>query len=124
MRASTKKKLFAQHLAAGKSVVSICEELSMSESTGYLWKKDPIVQETVDEIITETRQRIVNQLTNSCASVIGELTKMALMDLADPMNDPRLKIRACQSLLDVYLKLSEIGDLQTKLAEIEGLLSD
>lgn len=123
MRPKTKKRLFAIRLASGQSVVDICRELDMSESTGYGWKNnDPYVKEVVDEIINETRQSIVNKITNACSTVVDELEAMATAPLNDPMTDTGLKIRACKLLLESYMKLQEIGDLERKISEIEGLL--
>jgi hypothetical protein len=103
-------------ILGGKTIGEGCKDAKISQSTFYVWKKNPEFVEEFDY------QR--NELIKAAYSVIEGSLEEAALKLRELLKskDVRVQRMAAVNIIELYGKHVESGELKKKVEEIEKKL--
>jgi hypothetical protein len=100
-------------LVGARSLEGGRAKAKLSKSTLYKWLKD----EAFKAELKRQREAVISEALDRLKAAIGQAVEglTGLMD-ADEKN---IKIRACERVLDFFLKAKELEEIEERLSELE-----
>jgi hypothetical protein len=111
------KAVVATLLASGQTIVSAAAKAGVSERCVRKWLSQEEFKAKVEELRNEAVASAVRRLSVEMAT--------AAATLADLMasRDPRVRLTASRSILEMGMKLKEFADLEQRLKDLEERLA-
>ena len=110
---SRKQQEAIPHLVGARSLQEGCRKAKISKSTMFTWLKNPAfnfeLQRVRQAMITESLERLKGGITEAIEELLT-LTKA---------KEKTIKLRACQTILNLYLKVREADEFEKRLEKIE-----
>jgi tetrahydromethanopterin S-methyltransferase subunit G len=101
------------HLIGARSLEEGRINAKVSKTTLYEWLKD----ETFNAELERQRETVISEALNRLKAAIGKAVE-ELTGLMDSTEES-IKLRACDKVLDHFLKVKEIEEIETRLSELE-----
>jgi len=101
------------HLIGARSLEAGRKKAKLSKSTLYKWLQD----ETFKADLDRQREAIISEALDRLKASIGKAVEVltGLMDAPEK----NIKIRACERVLEFFLKAKEIEEIEARLSELE-----
>src|SRR5208337_689479 len=101
------------HLIGARSLEAGRKKAKPSKSTLYKWLQD----ETFKADLDRQREAIISEALDRLKASIGKAVEVltGLMDAPEK----NIKIRACERVLEFFLKAKEIEEIEARLSELE-----
>ena len=104
------------YLVTAKSLQDGCEAAGISTSTLYVWLKDDAFRDELEG----ARSRVIEEsLRRLKAGISGAVD--GLIELSDDKNK-LIRIRACEKIIDFFLKVRELDEIERRLESIERIV--
>ena len=107
--------LLAGRVAAGQTIAAAAEEIGCSRSHAYTISAGAEFRKRVATIRSEALAAAVGLLSAGAAQAVG-----TLVELLGVANDPSIRLNASKAILGLVGPLSELGELRSRLDEIES----
>ncbi len=103
-------------LIGARSLEAGCRKAHLCKTTFYKWMKEPgfktALEEARGEVIQESLERLKAGVTKAVDGILA---------LAGE-KDKWVKLRACEKVLDFFLKVREVEELEGRLEKIERII--
>lgn len=86
-------------LAAGKKIVAVAAEHMITERTVYKWLEKPEFRELVANLRRRATDAAIGRMSDASADAVT-----TLVDLTGPQNDPAIRLKAAQTILDTLIR--------------------
>jgi hypothetical protein len=115
MKSDRKLELLACRVAGGSTIKAAAKEIGMSEAAAYAITSSVEFKRRCTEIRSEATYRAVGLLSAGAAQAVA-----TLVELLGVANDPSIRLNASKAILGLVGPLSELGELRSRLDEIES----
>ena len=105
-------------LATSASFEAGCKAARISTSTGYGWLRCP----EFSAALSEARDRVVGQALDRLRAALSGAVDGLIVLSQD--SDKDVKRLACVKLIDFYLRVKEISEIEARLVRIERILDE
>jgi len=104
------------HLIGARSLEAGCRKAGIVKSTLWHWMKEKSFREEMEKSREEVISDALQRLKNGISKAIDELLK-----LVEDKNK-LIKIRAAEKVLDFYLRVKELDEVEGRLQTIEKII--
>lgn len=102
-------------LACGASVEVAAQQAGISATTAYRRLDQPEFKTRLRQIRSDIVQRTAGALTAAATESVR-----TLLELQKPPNPPATRLGAARSVLEIGLKIREVVELETQMADLEA----
>ena len=113
---TTKQREAIPHLICSRSMEEGCRKAKIAKATLYEWLKDGNFKGELERqregIINEALERLKTSITQAVDGLIGLMKA----------KEKPIQIRACEKILDFFLKTREVEEIEGRLEKIEKIV--
>ncbi len=113
---TAKQKAVIPYLLSARSLEAACREARVSKSTVYEYLKIPAFTAELQRL----REEITRDALNRLKTGFGQAVETLLGLIQDKTKGIRL--RACEKVIDIFLRLREMEEIEARLRRIEETL--
>jgi len=111
-----KQKEAIPYLVGARSFEDGCRRAKLSKSTLYAWFRNENfkseLERTRQEVIEEALGRLKSGVTNAIDGLLGLVQD----------KEKWIKLRACEKVIDLFMKVREVEELEGRLEKIERII--
>lgn len=111
---------FLKALLQCASVDQACKEAGINRTTGYKYLKDATFLAEYRKIRRESMQQVTARLQRASEEAVNVLREI----MNDQDATPNARVQAAKNTLDIAYRSLELDDIQERIEELEGRLSN
>jgi len=115
-----KRRLFAAHLATGKTIPEAAALVGISERTAWRWARAPDIMAETRRLQDEALGLVCARLRDGATAALGWLETVG----ADPTATHAARVSAARAWLDATLGYCEHVELEARIAALERRLTN
>jgi hypothetical protein len=104
------------HLIGAKSIEAGCRRAKIAKATLYRWLKSDAFKSEMEKARESVIREALGRLKNAITVAVD-----GLVELARDKNK-NVKIRACEKIIDLFLRVKEVEEIEGRLEKIESII--